>query len=104
MIRVAFRMRLIPGKEAEYRKRHDEIWPELLEEFKKAGIYDYSIFLDGDANNLFAVQKLDDKNTVEKITQTAIFKKWRAHMKGLLEANSDGSPIQYRLHEVFHMD
>ncbi|MGZ3951605.1 MAG: L-rhamnose mutarotase, partial [Flavisolibacter sp.] len=29
MARLAFKMKMFPGKEAEYKKRHDEIWPEL---------------------------------------------------------------------------
>ena len=46
MQRNAFKMQLKPGYEAEYKKRHDEIWPELAEELGKAGVSDYSIFLD----------------------------------------------------------
>ena len=42
----AFKMKLFPGMEAEYRKRHDEIWPELSQALRDAGIYDYAIFLD----------------------------------------------------------
>jgi L-rhamnose mutarotase len=32
MNRCAFKMKLKPGFEAEYKKRHDEIWPELSRE------------------------------------------------------------------------
>jgi L-rhamnose mutarotase len=46
MKRVAFKMKLKVGYEEEYKKRHDEIWPELKEKLSRAGIYDYSIFLD----------------------------------------------------------
>ena len=46
MRRVAFKMKLKSGFEAEYRKRHDEIWPELVKTLEEAGISDYSIFLD----------------------------------------------------------
>jgi L-rhamnose mutarotase len=41
---IAFKMQLFPGFEAEYRKRHDEIWPELVALLKEAGISEYSIF------------------------------------------------------------
>jgi len=44
MQRVAFKMKLSKGKETEYEKRHDEIWPELKSLLKVTGIEDYSIF------------------------------------------------------------
>ena len=53
MQRVAFRMKLFKGCEAEYKKRHNEIWPELKDLLKQAGIKDYSIFLDEETNTLF---------------------------------------------------
>jgi len=46
MKRAAFKMKLKAGYEKEYKKRHDEIWPELKEKLSRAGIYNYSIFLD----------------------------------------------------------
>ncbi len=64
MERVAFKMKLKTGFEEEYKKRHDEIWPELEEKLTKAGVSDYSIFWDEETNILFAVQKLDGNNTV----------------------------------------
>ena len=75
MQRNAFKMQLKPGYEAEYKKRHDEIWPELAEELSKAGVSDYSIFLDEQTLTLFAVQKLSDDNTADELPETAIVKK-----------------------------
>ncbi len=46
MHRIAFKMQLLKGCEDEYKKRHDEIWPELKGLLKENGINDYSIFLD----------------------------------------------------------
>ena len=53
--RYAFKMKLNPGMEAEYRKRHDEIWPELVTLLHDAGVSDYSIHLDPETNILFGV-------------------------------------------------
>ena len=58
MQRSAFAMKLRPGFEAEYKKRHDEIWPELARKLQDAGVSDYSIYLDPESLTLFAVQKL----------------------------------------------
>ncbi|MCK5736180.1 MAG: L-rhamnose mutarotase, partial [Spirochaetaceae bacterium] len=46
MNRVSFKMKLKPGMKDEYKKRHDEIWPELLVLLRGAGVSDYSIFFD----------------------------------------------------------
>ena len=63
MKRHAFVMKLKPGFEAEYKRRHDAIWPELSRELSAAGTSDYSIYLDKQTGNLFAFQKLTDDNT-----------------------------------------
>ena len=97
-------MKLKPGNEAEYKKRHDEIWPELALELAKAGVADYSIYLDNETNTLFAVQKLADDNTSDKLPQTEIVKKWWDFMSDIMEVNSDKSPVVIELKEVFHQD
>ena len=104
MKRVAFKMKLKAGHEEEYKKRHNEIWPELKEKLSRAGIYDYSIFLDKETLTLFAVQKLKDNNTVEELPSKEIMKKWWDYMKDIMETNTDNSPIITSLEEVFHMD
>ena len=104
MTRNAFTMKLKKGFETEYRKRHDEIWPELSEELKKAGISDYSIFLDEDTGTLFAVQKLSQDNTAGELPQKAIVKKWWDFMADIMDVNPDNSPVYIPLKEVFHID
>lgn len=104
MKRVAFKMKLKVEYEEEYKKRHDEIWPELKEKLSRAGIYDYSIFLDKETLTLFAVQKLKDNNTVEELPLKEIMKKWWDYMKDIMETNPDNSPVTTSLEEVFHID
>jgi L-rhamnose mutarotase len=104
MERVAFKMQLKPGFEAEYRKRHDEIWPELAETLTAAGITDYSIFLDPETLILFGVQKLASGSTAARLPEKAIMRKWWDYMKDLMDTNPDGSPVAKDLLEVFHLD
>ncbi len=104
MIRNAFRMQLKAGNEAEYKRRHDAIWPELSEALTQAGISDYSIFLDESTGALFAFQKLSDDNTADTLPEQAIVKKWWAYMADLMETHPDNAPVCTPLHEVFHMD
>ncbi len=104
MERVAFKMKLKSGFEKEYQKRHDEIWPELSEELIKAGVSDYSIFLDEETNILFAIQKLADNHTSDNLPQTEIVKKWWDFMSDIMDVNPDNSPVVIELKEVFHQD
>ncbi len=104
MKRVAFKMKIKAGHEEEYKKRHNEIWPELKEKLSRAGIYDYSIFLDKETLTLFAVQKLKNNNTVEELPSKEIMKKWWDYMKDIMETNPDNSPVTVSMEEAFHMD
>jgi L-rhamnose mutarotase len=104
MRRNAFQMKLKPGAAAEYKKRHDAIWPHLATELKAAGISDYSIFLDEETLTLFAVQKLKDGNTATALATSATVQKWWSYMAPLMETHSDNSPMTKPLREVFHID
>jgi L-rhamnose mutarotase len=104
MQRHAFKMKLKPGVAAEYKKRHDEIWPELAAELKTAGVSDYSIFLDEETLILFAVQKLSDKNSAAELPNSSVVRKWWDYMAPLMETHPDNSPVAKPLKEVFHLD
>lgn len=104
MQRIAFKMKLKPGKAAEYKKRHDQIWPELLVLLKETGISDYSIFLDEETNSLFAVQKVAAGQGSQQLGQSPLVQKWWAYMADLMETNTDNSPVTIALTEVFYMD
>lgn len=100
----AFKMQLKHGFEAEYKKRHDEIWPELESLLSDTGIQDYSIFLDEETLTLFAVQKINADFDESFLPNHPIVKKWWAFMADIMETNKDNSPISKSLKEVFHMD
>lgn len=104
MKRNAFKMQLKPGFEKEYKKRHNEIWPDLELELKNAGISNYSIFLDHETLTLYAVQELSDDNSSDELPNTDIVKKWWKYMGDIMETNSDNSPIASPLEQVFHLD
>jgi L-rhamnose mutarotase len=101
--RVAFKMKLFPGKEAEYKKRHDEIWPELEALLKKAGVSAYSIFLDEETNSLFGVLNVTDSKNLDTLPQQEVMQRWWAYMADIMEANSDNSPVSIPLKEVFYL-
>lgn len=97
-------MHLNEGQKEEYKKRHNEIWPELKKLLKEAGISEYSIFLDEETNTLFAFQKVSGRGSSQDLGQTEIVKKWWAFMADIMKTNSDNSPVTVPLEEVFYME
>ena len=104
MPRVAFKMTLHKGQEAEYKKRHDALWPELTELLHATGISEYSIFLDRETNILFAVQKVEGDSGSQDLGKNPIVKKWWAYMADIMDTNTDFSPVTIPLQQVFHID
>jgi L-rhamnose mutarotase len=103
MARIAFKMQLFKGFEQEYKKRHDEIWPELQALLKETGISDYSIFLDESTNNLFGVFKADDPKLLDNLPAHPVMQRWWKYMGDIMESNPDSSPVQTSLKEVFYL-
>lgn len=101
--RYAFKMRLNPGMEAEYRKRHDEIWPELVALLHDAGISDYSIHLDPETNILFGVLSRPKDHRMADLPNHPVMKRWWAHMADIMQSNPDNSPVAIDLIPVFHL-
>jgi L-rhamnose mutarotase len=104
MTRSAFKMKLKPGFAAEYKRRHDAIWPELSALLKKSGVADYSIFLDEETNTLFAVQKQLGDSSSQDLGDTEIVRRWWSYMADIMETNPDKSPVSIPLAEVFYME
>lgn len=100
---IAFKMKLKPGMAEEYKKRHDEIWPELAELIRESGVYDYSIFLDEETNILFAVQKLRGEGGSQDLGTNPLVRKWWNYMADIMETNPDNSPVSMSLREVFYL-
>jgi L-rhamnose mutarotase len=103
MERLGFLMRLRPGAEAEYRRRHADVWPEMLAELKAAGARNYSIFLRGE--DLFGYLEVDDLARFQRhMAASAVNAKWQADMAPLIDPLIDPSTgFHRRLDEVFHL-
>ena len=99
--RIAFRMNLNPGQAAEYEKRHDEIFSELSQALKDAGVSDYSIWLDPETHHLFGILTRTDDHTMDKLPETEIMKRWWAHMADVMETDANNVPTQVALKRVF---
>lgn len=96
-------MQLHRGFEAEYRKRHENLWPELRELLKGSGIHEYTIYLDEQTNALFGVMLVEDEALVEQLPEHPVMKKWWAYMCDIMDTNPDNSPVSIPLKEVFYL-
>jgi L-rhamnose mutarotase len=102
--RIAFRMNLNPGQAEEYKKRHDEIWPELSQALRDAGVSDYSIWLDLETNMLFATLIRTDDHTMDALPETEINQRWWKFMDDIMAYEPNGRPVQVSLQQVFQLD
>ena len=103
MRREAFKMYLKPGCEAEYIRRHNEVWLELKQLLKDTGVSDYSIFFDRQTNLLFGYQTVSGDVSSQDLRDNPIVKRWWAYMADIMDTNPDLSPVSVPLLEVFHL-
>lgn len=104
MIRKAFSMQVNPDSSAEYRRRHNPIWPELHHILKEHGVHNYSIFLDEASSRLFGYVEIESEDRWNAIARTDVCRRWWAYMKDIMPSNPDNSPVSQELAEVFHID
>lgn len=104
MIRKAFKMSVHPDAHAEYERRHNPIWKQLEEALIEHGVLNYSIFLDAEANQLFAYVEVESEERWQAIASTEICQLWWRHMRDVMPANPDNSPKSIGLREVFRLE
>lgn len=103
MQRLAFTMKIFPGYAEEYKRRHDDIWPQLVTLLKDSGIADYTIFLDKATNTLFATLTIDNLSKLEELPSNPVMQEWWAYMKDIMETHADNSPVSIPLQQVFYL-
>ena len=104
MERVCFTFGLHPGKEAEYERRHDRIWLEMLDLLEDAGFHDYSIFLDGSTLYAFLKADPDWESVVETIKDSDVQRRWAQHMGDLIAWQVDEHGDFRQGREVFRFE
>jgi L-rhamnose mutarotase len=104
VIRKAFRMSVHPQHHEEYRRRHSPIWKELEDTLLRHGVHSYSIYLDPETSELFAYAEIESEERWRAIAETEVCQRWWRHMREVMPANPDGSPVSRDLREVFHLE
>lgn len=104
MSNYAWVLEVRPGYEEEYKKRHDEIWPELVEDIRAAGLRNYNIFRHG--LTLFGYFECDDlPKAIEYLNKSDANARWGKYMTPIMKIEVDtniGFPFLLPL--MFHQD
>lgn len=104
MAQYAWVLEVRPGYEEEYKKRHDEIWPEMVGALRESGIYNYSIFRYG--LTLFGYFETDDLDkTVGALSKSEVNARWGEWMVPIMKVEADPvTSFPYLLPLQWHMD
>lgn len=106
MRRVCFLLRVKPDRLAEYRERHREVWPEMLDALRETGWRNYSLFLSDDGLLVGYLETEDFDAALAGMAERDVNRRWQASMAEYFEdlesgaADSDMRPLR----EVFHLD
>jgi len=101
-IRLAYSLRLEPGALPEYRKQHDEIWPELVDEMSRCGIGRLTAFAADPVVYYYA--DLLQADAFDRLFATEIHDRWAGTFEGQLAFTGTGQVDVRFLDEIFHLD
>ena len=84
MQRVAFVMHVKEGQEAEYVRRHRDVWPQVLADLERAGVEQMNIFMTG--RQRFLYMEVDDYAEAARILgECPESVRWEAYMEPIME-------------------
>ena len=104
-MRVCFRSAVEPRHLDEYRRKHAQVWPEMLRELKKAGWNNYTLHL-GDDGLLIGIVECDSLDAARaRMALTEVNGRWQAEMATLFPPSDtkpdDGFMV---MDEVFNLE
>ena len=103
MERVCFLLRVRPGRLDEYKARHREVWPEMLDALRDAGWGNYSLFLAPDGLLVGYLETEDFAAAQEAMAATGVNERWQTEMAPFFGGERAGDGGFARLEEVFHL-
>lgn len=97
-------MQLHAGQQAEYKARHDVLWPELERHLKESGIKNYSIFLHPETLQLFATFETAAPLDEVALKAHPVMQRWWDYMADIMDTQVDSTePVAIPLTTVFHL-
>ena len=106
MERVCFVGRVREERLAEYRERHERVWPQMLAALSEAGWGNYSLFLTADGLLIGYLETDDYQAALDRMARTEINERWQAEMAPFFAELNGRPPDQrfWRIGEIFHLD
>ena len=104
MQRICFLMEIQPGREAEYERRHTEVWPELEETLRTAGVRNYSLFRCGTQVIAYAECHPDADTAFGAVGETEVNRRWADWFGDVLAQHTDVDGRLIEAAEVWHLD
>lgn len=104
MERYCFTFEIRPGTEAEYRRRHDEIWPELVSAIKDAGLRNYTLFRRGTTIIAYVEAEPDVATAFGRLAGNDANARWSAWFEDIIVALTDEDGNLFSAEEVWHLD
>ena len=105
MERYAWKAIILPGKKDEYVRRHNEIWPEMVDALHSAGIHNYTIWNVG--NELFGYYEGEHGRAYAAKVQaeSPVVARWNEYMKDVMVMEMDPETgAQPQLKRVFFLE
>lgn len=102
MERICFYLRIFPGTEVEYDRRHAEIWPELVEEIRESGIHNFSGFRRGTDVWYYAECEPDAATAFAVHGPKPANQRWNRYFRDVIAQITTDAGELIRLDEVFH--
>jgi L-rhamnose mutarotase len=105
-MRVCFLLKVRTDRLEEYKQRHDNVWPEMLDALRNAGWSNYSLFLRPDGLLVGYLETDDFGKACSAMKQHPVNSRWQAEMTPFFEAIGEDAPDDRMLplEEVFHLD
>jgi L-rhamnose mutarotase len=106
MERIGFVLKVKVEKLAEYKKRHKQVWPEMLAALRETGWQNYSLFLREDGTLFGYLETPDFEKALAGMAQKEVNARWQAEMAPFFDSLDGRRPDEgmLRLEEVFHLD
>lgn len=104
MERACFTFTIKPGQEAEYQRRHDEIWPEMVHALKASGFSNYTLFRRGTTICAYVECHPDRDTAFAAMGATEVNKRWQTWFEDVIEQIADDDGELFWADEVWYLD
>jgi L-rhamnose mutarotase len=106
MARVCFTLQVDPARLEEYKARHAEVWPPMLEALRDAGWRDYTLHLRDDGLLVGTLVTDDFASAQAAMERTEVNGRWQAEMAPFFPALDGRAPDEGMqvLEQVFDLD